>query len=49
MTTISDCGVELVSILYKLNKLNGSMIIENNFKQGIKFIFTILEDNLYEQ
>ena len=41
VTDISGRGVGLASILYELNCLNGSIQINNNFGNGIKFSFTL--------
>lgn len=41
ITDISGRGVGLASILNELNKLNGSLYIENEFGKGIKFMFTL--------
>jgi two-component system chemotaxis sensor kinase CheA len=41
VTKISGRGVGLSSVLSELNKLNGSLSMENQLTKGIKFIFTI--------
>jgi chemotaxis protein histidine kinase CheA len=41
VTDISGRGVGLASIIDELNKLNGTLQINNNYKQGVEFIFTV--------
>ena len=45
ITDISGRGVGLASIINELNKLNGSMKIDNYFGKGITFTFTIPYEN----
>jgi chemotaxis protein histidine kinase CheA len=41
ITDISGRGVGLSSILHELNKLGGSLEINNNFTKGIEFKFSV--------
>jgi len=41
ISDISGRGVGLASIIKELNILNGTIDIQNNFTQGVEFIFTI--------
>jgi two-component system chemotaxis sensor kinase CheA len=41
ITDISGRGVGLASILSELNKLNGTLVINNDFGSGIEFKFTV--------
>lgn len=41
VSTISGRGVGLASIISELDKIDGSMNVENNFGKGIKFTFTL--------
>jgi len=49
ITDISGRGVGLASILSELNKLNGSIKVENKFGHGIQFKFTIPLDETDEK
>jgi len=46
VTDISGRGVGLASVLYEVNELKGTIIVENNFGKGIKFIFTLPYEGL---
>jgi two-component system chemotaxis sensor kinase CheA len=41
ITDVSGRGVGLASIVSELNKLNGTMKVNNNFGNGIEFIFNV--------
>jgi two-component system chemotaxis sensor kinase CheA len=41
ITDVSGRGVGLASIVSELNKLNGTMKVNNNFGNGIEFIFSV--------
>jgi len=46
ITDISGRGVGLASLIQELEKLNGTMKIENNFSKGIAFTFTIQYEDI---